>query len=325
MIAYERRAATVLYRLLAARRDCGLFLVPANVCPIVPFVLLKAHQPFELVDIDPNTLCIDENSVLELWRRNPPRYGGLLFVRTYGAVHDTSSFFRELRGLAPGALIIDDCCLCAPQFHDAPPPNVDAQIFSTGYAKYVDIGGGGYGVLASGTPYSPTLEPFDVGAYARLDADCKSAIARRVRFTYEDSDWLDTAPPVLGWEDYRLTVAAELARIAPQKAAINAVYHDALPPEVCLPERFQHWRFNILVHYPSDVLRAISDAGLFASRHYASLAGVLDDSSAPNAEALYAAVINLFNDRYFSYGKATQLAEVLIRNQDKLQRAGSVR
>ncbi len=311
MIVYERRASTVLYNLLSARDDRAVFLLPANVCPIIPMTFLKARQPFEFVDIDPATLCIDEGAVLDRWSKEPSRYGGLLFVRTYGSVHDTHSFFCELRSLAPDALLIDDSCLCAASFPDTPPTFVDAQLFSTGYAKYVDIGGGGYGVLAPNTPYATSVEPCDAHAYAKLDSECKSALAHRTQFRYEHDNWLDTSAPDLSWPKYQNRVNLELRRIVPHKAEINALYSDALPPEICLPSAFQQWRFNIRVRDKQSVLRMIRDCGLFASGHYASLAGIFSSGRAPNAESLHATVVNLFNDRYFSVAQAEQLADVV--------------
>jgi hypothetical protein len=81
-----------------------------------------------------------------------------------------------------------------------------------------------------------------------------------------------------------------------------------------LPSRYQTWRFNIRVKNKQQVLSAIFDAGLFASSHYASLAGIMADGSAPHAEALADEIINLFNDEHFDEGKARQTCDVILRN-----------
>ena len=84
MIVFESRASVVLYKYLIFRKSEKCFLLPANICPIVPITFLKAKVPFDFVDISHETLCIDENLVLNQLRSNPEKYGGVLFSHTYG-------------------------------------------------------------------------------------------------------------------------------------------------------------------------------------------------------------------------------------------------
>ena len=90
--------------------------------------------------------------------------------------------------------------------------------------------------------------------------------------------------------------------------------HLRLPKEIQLPQSYQTWRFNIRVKNKSQILNAIFNAGLFASSHYASMAGIMADGSAPHAELLADEVINLFNDEHFDEEKAQKICDVILRN-----------
>jgi len=55
-IVQAPRASAILYHVLASREQKKPWLLPANICPIVPITFLKARVPFELVDISAETL-----------------------------------------------------------------------------------------------------------------------------------------------------------------------------------------------------------------------------------------------------------------------------
>jgi hypothetical protein len=48
----KREAATVLYKVLTNLPNKKRFLLPLNICPIVPDTFLKANIDFEFVDIN---------------------------------------------------------------------------------------------------------------------------------------------------------------------------------------------------------------------------------------------------------------------------------
>jgi hypothetical protein len=87
-----------------------------------------------------------------------------------------------------------------------------------------------------------------------------------------------------------------------------------LPEEIQFPDYYQSWRFNIRLKKKDEVLAAIFAAGLFASSHYASLAGIMDDGHAPRADRLANEVINLFNDHHFTVQQAEQACAVILEN-----------
>ena len=74
------------------------------------------------------------------------------------------------------------------------------------------------------------------------------------------------------------------------------------------------WRFNIRVKNKKRIYAAIFKAGLFASSHYVSLAGIMSEGRAPQTEALANEIINLFNDHHFSAQQAEQVCAVVVEN-----------
>jgi hypothetical protein len=63
-------------------------------------------------------------------------------------------------------------------------------------------------------------------------------------------------------------------------------------------------------------MKAIFEAGLFASSHYASLAGIMAEGPAPHAAALASEVINLFNDHHFDADRAAQVCDLILENYE---------
>lgn len=63
-------------------------------------------------------------------------------------------------------------------------------------------------------------------------------------------------------------------------------------------------------------MKAIFEAGLFASSHYASLAGIMAEGQSPHAEAVADEVINLFNDHHFDGERAEQICRVILENYE---------
>ena len=80
MIVFEQRASTILHHLLQAAPAAGVWLLPANVCPIVPLTLLKTGRPFELVDIHEQTWCMNQAETLRRLTADPRRYAGVLLA-----------------------------------------------------------------------------------------------------------------------------------------------------------------------------------------------------------------------------------------------------
>jgi hypothetical protein len=313
MIVFERRASTILFNLLNVHTLKGPFLLPANICPIVPMVFHKAQRSFEFVDIAPNTLCMDHKALVERWSQPYNKPAGIVYVRTYGAIFDATDIFSVIKNLSPQAMIVDDRCLCPPSFDRILTPHVDVALFSTGYAKYADIGFGGFGVISDDIPYTCTSSAFNAANLDDLTFQYKQALRTQQNFSYINSDWLDMTKPQETWISYQNQVEQELIQIRERKKAINLIYSDRLSSDIQFPSTFQSWRFNIHVQEKKSVLDAIYNEGLFASGHYDSLAGIFGRGNAPFAKKLHCHVINLFNDRYFSENQAIKLTDLLSR------------
>lgn len=311
-IVQAPRASAILYSLLKSQADVRPWLLPANICSIVPITFLKAGVPFELVDISAETLHMDlEQAEAEIRKR---RIGGVLYAHMYGEPSTPDEFFCQVKAMDETVMLVDDRCLCIPELEPETDSAADVQLFSTGYAKIVDLGSGGFAFIKEGIPYQPFHLPFDAQAYQRIEKAYDHAIRNRVLFEYQDCDWLQTDARLPAWDVYRQRIGVGLEESMHQRARLNEIYASRLPQEIQLPEAYQTWRFNIRVENKERVLDAIFKAGLFASSHYASLGGVMSANRCVEAEKFHAGVINLFNDRYFDEAKAEKVCEIVLEN-----------
>jgi len=315
MIVFERRACAILYNILRARSDLRPFLLPANVCPIVPVTFFEAGQPFELVDICADSLEMNRHLAQE--RLQASDHAGVLFVRPYGSDRDATSLFMEFRSVQSDLCIIDDKCLCRPDAGGrSVSPVADVTLFSTGHAKYADLGIGGFAHLADGVVYRNERGLFDHNALTAVKAAYERAISHRTAFTMRAAGWLDLGEPATSWSDHRRLVGETLAAVDSHKEAINAIYERGLPAEIQLSRHFQNWRFNIRLPDATGFVRAVFAAGLFASRHYASLGGIFAKGTFPEAGRLHASIVNLFNDRNFDVPRARRMVDLVLRHLD---------
>lgn len=305
------RASAILYNILVGRANSRPWLLPANICPIVPITFLKARVPFQFVDIS-SALQMDLDQMGESVKTR--KFGGLLYAHTYGEPSTPLDFFTSVKNLDPEFLIVDDRCLCVPDLEPINSP-ADVILYSTGYAKIVELNFGGYAFLRDDLEYHPVSLPFNPEHHDEIEKLYKTATLKREKFIYHDSDWLQIAPPFPAWPDYSRQIEAKQKDSLARRAALNHIYESRLPKEIQLPQSYQTWRFNIRVKNKSQILSAIFNAGLFASSHYASLAGIMADGSAPHAESLADEVINLFNDDHFDEEKAKIICDVISRSR----------
>ena len=307
-IVQAPRASAILYNVLISQKGRRPWLLPANICPIVPITFFKAGVPFEFVDISAETLHMDLEQVeVQIEKR---RAGGILFAHTYGDASTPHHFFEYAKSLDPDLVIVDDRCLCVPDFEGS--SSADVTLYSTGYAKIVDLGFGGYAFIKGDVSYKPARLAFNVHHHAQIEDAYKKAIQSRTRYTYQDCDWLDTNESLPGWNEYRRQIEGNLPASLAHRERLNKIYSSALPLEIKLPQGFQMWRFNIRVGNKARMLKAIFDAGFFASSHYIPLTGIMADGTAPEADRLAGEVINLFNDQHFDTQRARQVCEVIL-------------
>jgi hypothetical protein len=306
------RASAILYHLLKSQGNADSWLLPANICPIVPITFFKAGVPFELVDTSAETLHMDLGQARRRLERGA--YGGLLYAHTYGEPSTPEDFFLYVKSSFPNLLLIDDRCLCVPDLDPPEEMSADVQLYSTGYAKVVELQFGGYAFLRESVPYQPESLPFRSQALREIEMGYKQAIQSQAMYSYKDSDWLQTDSDLPAWYDYRQQIETGLKVSLEHRAEINEVYAGALPPEIQLPRAYQTWRFNLRVRNREQILEAIFASGAFASAHYASLAGIMAPGRCPQAEMLAREIVNLFNDHHFDPRNAEGVCAVILEN-----------
>jgi hypothetical protein len=306
------RASAILYNLLKNQDNSNPWLLPANICPIVPITFFKAGVPFEFVDISAATLHMDLEQARGRLERGS--YGGILYAHTYGEPSTPEDFFQQVKSRFPNLLLVDDRCLCVPGLHPPQESFADVVLYSTGYAKIVTLNFGGYAFLKGNVPYQPEHLPFDPQAHEVIEKGYKQAVYNQTPYVYTDNDWLQTDADLPAWYDYRQQIESGLKSSLKHRAAINEIYARRLPLEIQLPENYQSWRFNLRLKNKERVLEAVFAAGLFASSHYASLAGIMAPGWCAQAEALAKEIVNLFNDHHFDPQKAEQVCAVIMEN-----------
>lgn len=308
------RACTILYNLLRQVAPGRAFLLPANICPIVPVTFFKAGLPIEFVDISANTLNMDLDEVQARLERDDRTYGGLLYGHTYGHPLTPEAFFQHIKRRFPDLLIIDDRCLCVPDFVQPRSSPADVTLYSTGYAKIVDIGFGGFAFLQDRVRYQHHGLPFREADLDAMEGAYKACMEANRVFSYADSDWLQADADLPAWDDYQRQVMDALKLSIEHRDAINAVYNSRIPSQLGLARDFQLWRFSLRVPEKQKVLAAVFAAGLFASSHYASLDGIMGAGGGRNARELAGQVINLFNDQHYTLDMAERTAEIVRRS-----------
>jgi len=311
-LVFETRASAILYNFLISNNLEGKFLIPANVCLVVPLTFFKAGVPFEFVDISGDDLCIQQKKVLSLLEKDPS-YIGVFFVRTYGVMRSYKSFFLKVREIRPEIIIIDDRCQAPPDFIISNMDGSDLILFSTGYAKYIDINWGGFGYINDKHNYQRNLLRFKEKELVSVTKYYKEAIVQKNLLHHmEDFHWLNTRPPQMDFSDYKTIVLNKMRTAVQHKMKINKYYREHFPKKIQLADEFQQWRFNILVENKEVLIKKIFDSGLFASSHFASLKGIMTPGKAENAEKFHSKIVNLFNDHYFDLRKAKLITDIVL-------------
>lgn len=308
MIITSNRASAVLCNFLRSQRFNKPFLLPANVCPVVPLSFMKAGVDFEFVDID-DTHAISKHFVKE--RIGKVDYAGLVFVHAYGKTFDNISFYKEIKTDNPNFCIIDDRCLCPPDLADKQPDYTDLALYSTGYAKYVELSFGGYGLT--------NMKGIDLANYVYDETEeikQQTYIKDCLRFdkNYElpaDYPWLDGSQIQMSLEQYFEIIKKKIPVVQEQKNKINEIYRSQLPLSIQWGSDYENWRFMISVENRDKVLDVIFEHDLFAGTNFPSVSWMFKNQHCLNAEEESMHVINLFNDFRVNEDFAFKICEVI--------------
>jgi hypothetical protein len=290
---FEERAAIILYKFLLAFRGqiSQPFLLPINICPIVPTVFRLAGVDTAFADIEDGNLCISRKEIISMVKSKT--ISGFLFNHSFGLEEDFEDFFVETKKHNPHIIIIDDRCLCAPCF-EASHTVAELVLYSTGYAKYVELNRFGYGF--SGTFKGKIAEEYaSISLEPTMFGEC---------LIKEDS-----------FEEYQKEVEAKNKEVLMHKRKLNGLYADLLPLSSQLGEKFNNWRFNIKAKSPAKLIEKIFAAGYFASTHFQPL---LEDSRFEVANKHANEILNLFNDFHFKEEQAKSVSIIIMENADDL-------
>ena len=236
------RACALLYEIISSHSK-GTYLIPANMCPTVPLTIGLSECDFEFVDIDKDTLCINEEVCLSKLKKHPHKYAGMIFVRTYGYIYDTNSFFQKLHSYKSDFTIIDDRCLCLPSF-DSDLGEADFILYSTGYGKQVNLGFGGYcKTQCSMNPNKTQMvyKGMDIEEYYKNIVNSGNIIKNIPH------GWLSLDDIDIPKEVYFKKINEYIQNITKHKTKINSIYTQELNSKIQLPSAYQNWRYNIFV------------------------------------------------------------------------------
>ena len=128
-IVQAPRASAIVYNFLKSQDRSKPWLLPANICPIIPITFFKAGVPIEFVDISAETLHMDLEQAEERLKRG--EYGGVLYAHTYGELSTPDEFFQFVKTQYPDLLLVDDRCLCIPDLDPPKETSADVMLYST--------------------------------------------------------------------------------------------------------------------------------------------------------------------------------------------------
>jgi hypothetical protein len=307
---FANRASAIIYNFIK-QYNSGVYLLPANICSIVPLTFVKAGVKFEFIDICPDNLCINEASVLKIINNSPEKYTGIVYVHTYGALQNTVNFFEKIRQISNDIKIIDDRCLCIPEFDQTDDFGADLIIYSTGYGKYVDIGYGAFGYYKDSLKLKNCTVQYNEKAMQRLNEQVKTCLVSKTKLKSDINDWLDTHFLQIIPLEYQDKMNDMKDKVSQHKTIINSIYSNNLPQKIQLQSNYNQWRFNIQVDNKEKILKQVFENKLFASSHYVPSNTLFDDNYFCETEKLSSRIINLFNDFYINEDKAIKICNII--------------
>lgn len=309
-VVIENRASVVLYNYLKSNCLENIFALPANVCPIVPLTFITAGVKYKFVDISPTTHAIDKEITKELIISG--EVDSLFYVHAYGCIVNNEQYYQEMKAIGC-KWIIEDKCLCIPSLPEEQKEGIaDLYLYSTGYAKFVEFGLGGYGLFKGN--YERHIP---VGYLYRKEDDdnifeeIRLALLQNKHFLYRRCNWLDFT--FYTESEYFDRIEKERSKVLEHKAMINSIYNASVPQSIQMGQEFTNWRYMILSESRDVIISSLFDAGFFAGRNYPSVSYLFDEIHSPCAEAEAKLTLNLFNDFRINEEKAISIANILHR------------
>ena len=277
--------------------------------------MMKAGVDFEFIDIDVRHKMSEEQVIEKI---SKGAYSGLFFVHSYGRSFDNKGFYSEIKAINPELCIIDDRCLCKPELDDIVPENEDLVLFSTGYAKYVELSYGGFGVTPKQSIIIEGLEgtfEYSEEDESRQQVYIKDCFKNNKRYELPaDYSWLDCSPLKMDAKQYFGIVNEKIEKVKADKDIINKIYRSNLPKELQWGEGYDNWRFMMSVDNRDQLLKAIFAAGLFAGTNFPSVSWMFKGQHCERAEEEATHILNLFNDFRVNEEMAYKTCEIIKAN-----------
>ena len=149
----------------------------------------------------------------------------LIFVRPYGYISNESVFFKTIKQLNENCLIIDDRCLCLPNFEQIE-GQADLLLYSTGKKKPVDLGTGAIALVKQS--YFPLnyLSEFEYKhKYENIInklVNKKSRLSSNANKYIKLAPWLDTNR--VKFESLLIKANENIVKIKEHKQKLNIIY-----------------------------------------------------------------------------------------------------
>ncbi|OFY71832.1 MAG: hypothetical protein A3G23_14625 [Bacteroidetes bacterium RIFCSPLOWO2_12_FULL_37_12] len=312
------RALGILKLFLGQYPDKKKWALPATICFSVPALFYSEKKEIYFYDFS-----IDNSNLLE--KKILLNCDGILAVDYYGTEKTDVCVFKKLK--ESGKIIIYDKCLSAPDFTINPEllNFIDLVLFSTGDAKVVDLGYGGYGisrVLLKPGKYNAEVTKNYLKLDKEWDIAFKSNLPIQINRLHEN-EWVDISDNHIQ-TNYKQGVKKLTGQIMVEKNKINAIYKAIIPPELIFTELSDVWRFNLLIKNRDFLLREIYFNKLFVGCHYADMSVHFNFRKKLNySKFIEKHILNLYNDRYITPAQAEKCAE-LIRILYEQGRVGGV-
>tara|TARA_Y100000768_G_scaffold388769_1_gene386994 strand:+ start:495 stop:1454 length:960 start_codon:yes stop_codon:yes gene_type:complete len=307
---FRNRATAIIHDFIKNNEIKEKFILPANICPIVPLVFYKNKIQVKFLDIDKKTLNICKDKVFSEIKNS----SGILWNYTYGKETNQKNFFKDLKKMKENYLIIDDKCLCIPNTKFKKSLYSDLEIYSTGYSKYCDMDYGGYGISKK------KLELFKTkylkSSEHRLKNKIDKFISQKKKYSNKEINWLKNQK-INNSNFYIKSIEKLKNKVNTHKKKINLIYCKNIPSEIILDKKANNWRFNILVNKKEKLLKEIFCNGLFASSHFYSSSKLFKSENNTYSDILSKNVLNLFNDFRFNESNALKICEIITKHYNK--------
>ena len=320
-LVFDYRASSILYLFLLENKGSGKWMIPTNVCHFIPACFIKSNCPFEIIDVNLDTLRMSEEEVISRLIKDGRSYSGILTVRNFGEEFPQISLFNKIKKLAPHLIIIDDACLSYPDLDSTISHQVDLELYSTGYSKPVDISYGGFGKIQDNQKkIIPKELNFDEKKLKQMNSFYKGSLENSigVKQTNFKTNWLLSKK--INQKEYINNVKLNITKSRIHREKINNTYEKYLNPRLKETRLSTNWRYNIRLSNPRKVLEKIFEKGLFASQHYYPLNLAFKKGHCPNWENVYKTMLNLFNDHRFSELQAKKCCQIINRYGKELNR-----